>query len=117
MDSIRISTAQFEHRSGDKSYNLDVIDRLSAEASRQGSKAIAFHECSITGYTFARKLDKQQMLELAEVIPGGPSIQTLIKLSKKNHIAILAGLFEKDSNDNLFKAYVCVNEGGVVAKF
>jgi predicted amidohydrolase len=117
MDSLRISTAQFEHRSGDKAYNLSVIDRLSSEAARQGSRAIAFHECSITGYTFARKLDKQQMLELAELIPDGPSIQALVKLSKKNGIAILAGLFEKDSGDNLFKAYVCVNADGLVAKF
>jgi predicted amidohydrolase len=117
MDSLRISTAQFEHRSADKEYNLSVIDRLSAEASRQGSRVIAFHECSITGYTFARKLSKPQMLDLAEVIPDGPSIQALIKLSKKNNIAILAGLFEKDAADNLFKAYVCVNESGVVAKF
>jgi predicted amidohydrolase len=117
MESIRISTAQFEHRSGDKTYNLSVIDRLSAEAAAQGSRAIAFHECSITGYTFARKLSKEQMLELAEPIPDGRSIADLTIIAGKNKIAILAGLFEKDSNSNLFKAYVCVNERGLVAKF
>jgi hypothetical protein len=31
---------------------------------------IAFHECSITGYTFARNLSRSQMLELAELIPA-----------------------------------------------
>jgi len=30
--------------------------------------------------------------------------------------AVLAGLFEKDKNDNLFKAYVCVDKYGLVAK-
>jgi len=30
------------------------------------AQAIAFHECSITGYTFARHLDKEQMLAPAE---------------------------------------------------
>ena len=26
MDSIKIATAQFEHKSGDKNYNLEVIE-------------------------------------------------------------------------------------------
>lgn len=114
---MRISTAQFEHRSGDKTYNLSAIDRLSAEAATQGSRAVAFHECSITGYTFARRLSKEQMLELAEPIPEGKSITALTNIARKNKIAILAGLFEKDNDSNLFKAYVCVNERGLVAKF
>ena len=29
MDKIKISTAQFENKSGDKNYNLSVIERLS----------------------------------------------------------------------------------------
>lgn len=53
MDKIEISTAQFENKSGDKSYNLSVIERLAKKAAQDGSNVIAFHECSITGYTFA----------------------------------------------------------------
>jgi len=117
MQNLKISTAQFENRSGDKGYNLSVIDRLSAKAAADGSDAIAFHECSITGYTFARKLSKAQMLELAEFIPDGESIKALIAIAGRNNIVILAGLFEKDAHDNLFKAYVCVDKDGVVAKF
>jgi predicted amidohydrolase len=94
-----------------------VIDRLSHQAALQGAQMIAFHECSITGYTFARHLSKEQMLDLAEYIPEGKSITALTDLSQKNNITILAGLFEKDSNDNLYKAYVCVNQNGLVAKF
>jgi predicted amidohydrolase len=56
------------------------------------------------------------MLELAELIPGGKSIDALVELAQKNDIAILAGLFEKDQDDNLFKAYVCVDKNGLVAK-
>lgn len=116
MEKIKISTAQFEHKSGDKDYNLEIIEKLSKEAVRDGSKAIAFHECSVTGYTFARRLSKQQMLDLAEFIPDGPSTKRLVEISKKHDIAILAGLFEKDKNDNLYKAYVCVDKNGLVAK-
>ena len=117
MNNLKISTAQFENRSGDKKYNLSVIEKLSERASLEGSNAIAFHECSITGYTFARHLSKDQMLDLAEFIPNGASILKLTEISKKYNIAILAGLFEKDENNNLFKAYVCVDKNGLVAKF
>ena len=116
MTNIQISTAQFENSSGDKAYNLSVIDRLSCEASEAGSDIIAFHECSITGYTFARHLSKEEMLDLAESVPGGESTLKLISISKKNDITILAGLFEKDENGNLFNTYICVNKNGLVAK-
>lgn len=117
MENIKISTAQFENKSGDKAYNLSVIDRLSARAAEEGAKAIAFHECSITGYTFARKLTKQQMLDLSEFIPEGESIGKLQEIAAKNDIAILAGLFEKDKEDRFYKAYVCVDKNGLVAKY
>ena len=117
MNNIKISSAQFEHKSGDKNYNLSVIDSLSQKAKQQGADIIAFHECSITGYTFARNLSKEQMLELAEFIPDGESVEALKKIAAKNNIAVLAGLFEKDKNDNLFKAYICVDKNGLVAKF
>jgi 5-aminopentanamidase len=117
MNPIKIATAQFENKSGDKSYNLSVIDRLSKQAASEGAHAVAFHECSITGYTFARRLSRGQMIELAEPIPDGKSIGALISIAKKNNIAILAGLFEKDSDNNLFKAYVCVDGSGLKAKF
>lgn len=117
MDPLKISTAQFEHRSGDKTYNLGVIDKLSQKAAGEGAHVIAFHECSITGYTFARHLSKKQMLELAEFIPDGKSILKLTQIAKDHNIVILAGLFEKDEDDQLFKAYVCVDKNGLVAKY
>ena len=116
MKNLKIATAQFEHKSGDKAYNLSVIKQLSQKAAEQGADVIAFHECSITGYTFARHLDKQQMLDLAEVVPGGESISALTAYAREFDIIILAGLFEKDEDGNLFKPYVCVDKNGLVAK-
>ena len=49
MEKIRIATAQFEHKSNDKDYNLSIIDSLSKQAASQKARMIAFHECSITG--------------------------------------------------------------------
>lgn len=116
MNNLKISTAQFENKSGDKDYNLSVIDKLSARAREEGSKVIAFHECSITGYTFARHLSKEELEEVAEPIPSGKSIHKLISIAKKNDIVILAGLFEM-AHDGVYKAYVCVDGNGVRARF
>ena len=116
MQKIKISTAQFENKSGDKNYNLSIINQLSKKAAEEGADVITFHECSVTGYTFARNLSKKQMLDLAEIIPEGPSIARLTEIAAKNDITILAGLFEKEKDDSLYKAYVCVDKNGLVAK-
>jgi predicted amidohydrolase len=117
MENIKIATAQFENKSGDKKYNLDIIKDLSAKAATAGAQVIAFHECSVTGYSFARKLSYQQMLELAEPVPDGPSVQELISIARENKIAVLAGLFEKDAEGKIYKPYVCVDENGLVASY
>jgi len=117
VNGLKVSTAQFENRSGDKDYNLFVIDSLAAKAAEQGADVVAFHECSVTGYTFARHLSREQMTELAELIPDGDSVKKLTSIAAKHNILVLAGLFEKDSSNKLFKAYVCVDKNGLVAKF
>jgi predicted amidohydrolase len=117
MENIRISTAQFENKSGDKAYNLGIIDKMSAIASADGAQAVAFHECSITGYTFARHLSREQLLDVAEEVPNGASVNRLKQIAQKHDIAVLAGLFEKDQQDKIYKTYVCVNQSGLVAKY
>ncbi|MFI5162178.1 MAG: nitrilase family protein [Sphingobacteriales bacterium] len=117
MNNLKIATAQFENRSGDKAYNLSIIKRLASKAAAQGARVIAFHECSITGYSFARHLNKQQMLDLAEFVPNGPSVEKLSEIAALQNIYILAGLFEKDADGKLYKTQVCVGPNGFVAKY
>lgn len=117
MRTIKLAAAQFENKSGDKNYNLNVIKRLTEKAARLEVDAIAFHECSITGYSFARHLSKPQMLALAEHIPEGESLERLIAIASEFNITVLAGLFEKDGAEKLYKAYVCVDKNGLVAKY
>jgi predicted amidohydrolase len=116
MENIKIATAQFENRSADKSYNLSAIERLAKSAASAGAHAIAFHECSVTGYTFARGLSREQMLDIAEAIPDGPSTKRLTEIAREYNITVLAGLFEKDEDDHLYKAYIAVDKGGLIAK-
>jgi 5-aminopentanamidase len=115
MENLRIATVQFENRSGDKDYNLSVIGHFAKEASKAGASVVAFHECSVTGYTFARDLSEKQMLDLAERVPDGPSTERLIALAAKYNIRILSGLFEKEADGSVFKPYICVDGNGLLA--
>jgi predicted amidohydrolase len=117
MESLKITTAQFENKSGDKEYNLFVIRRLSKKAAEEGSKVIAFHECCITGYTFAQRLSREELLSVAETLPEGPSIQALQSIAKDINITILAGLFEKDAEGKIYNTYVCVSGDGLLASY
>lgn len=116
MKNLKITTAQFENKSGDKKYNLSVIKSLSEKAAAEGSDIIAFHECSVTGYTFAGKLTKEELMDAAELIPEGESTAKLHELAGKFNIVILAGLFEKDNDGKIYKAHVCVGKNGLIAK-
>ena len=42
QEKIKVATAQFENRSGDKTYNLSMIDKLSGEASTSGCTGDCF---------------------------------------------------------------------------
>jgi predicted amidohydrolase len=117
MSDIRIATVQFENASGDKTYNLAKIEHFAARAKQAGARVVAFHECSVTGYSFARKLTKEQLTDLAEPVPSGPSTVRLMEIARKNDMYVLAGLFERGDDGKLYKPYVCVGPNGFVAKF
>jgi len=116
MNPLKISVVQFEHKSADKNYNLQVIDQMSQRAAAEGADVICFHECCISGYTVANSLSKVELSELAEPVPVGPSIQALIRIAGNQNIAILAGLFEKDDVGRMYNTYVCVDKNGLIAR-
>ena len=71
MEPLRIATVQFETRDNDKMYNLSVIRDMCRKASVEGADVVAFHECSVCGYTFAKDLSYEELLAIAEPVPTG----------------------------------------------
>jgi len=116
MENLKIAVAQFEPKDGDKSYNLKVIEKLTAEAKNAGAEVISFHEMSITAYTFLKNCTKEEAFAVAEEVPAGPSTTHLIELAKKYDITILAGLVELEL-DKIYNTYICVDPTGLKAKF
>ncbi len=115
MRDIRIAAAQFEVRDADKQYNLARIEALARRAVEQGAQIVSFHEGCITGYTFVEDLSREELTELAEEVPDGPSTERLIELSREIGVPLLAGLVEKDG-DSLYNTYVAVAPEGFVAR-
>jgi len=116
MRDIRIAAAQFENRNADKAYNLQRIRELSIQAVKQGAEIVSFHECCIPAYTFVQPFSKEELADLAEPVPNGPSTQELMKISEEVGIPILAGLLELDSGE-IYNTYICVDGTELVAKY
>ena len=115
MRDVHLAAAQFEARDRDKEYNLQRIADLTERAVRRGAEAVSFHECCITGYTFLMSLAKQELLDLAEPVPSGPSTSALIDLASRHDTCILAGLLEKEG-DQIYNTYVAVGPEGFRAR-
>jgi predicted amidohydrolase len=116
MRDIRIAAVQFEHRNGDKAYNLQRIRELSQQAVAQGAEIISFHECCIPAYTFVQSFSKEELIDLAEPVPNGPSTQELMQISQEVGVPILAGLFEVDQGE-VYNTYICVDGTELLARF
>jgi (R)-amidase len=115
MQDTHIAAAQFEYRNADKAYNLGRIRELTREAVAQGAEVVSFPECCISAYSFVQPFSKEQMLELAEPVPDGPSVRELMAISRDAGVPLLAGLFERDG-DRVFNTYVCVDGERFVAR-
>lgn len=115
MNMLRVAAVQFQHAPGDKAYNLSVMERFVAEASREQVKVIVFPECCISGYWHLRHLDRSRLTELAEPVPGGPSVQRLCAWSQQHRMTICGGLVEVAGDGRLYNSVVAALPDGRVA--
>lgn len=116
MRDIRVATAQFEHRDGDKDYNLARVRALTRSAVEQGAEIVSFHECSISGYTFLQHLDRTSFARVAEPVPDGPSVRALTDVAREFGVVVMAGLVEHDAG-KFHNCYVTVGPDGYITKF
>lgn len=116
MRNIKVATTQFQHTDGDKKANFKKIETLTAQAAQQEVEILVFPECCITGYWFLRNLSREELLELSEPVPNGPSTQRLLDLARQNNMTIGAGLVELDKDGTLYNTYVVAMPDGQWAR-
>ena len=112
MRDVRVASVQFEHKSGDKSYNLDRVRYFVGEAAKAGVEIIVFPEMCLTGYWHVRKLSRDEVAALAEPVPDGPSTQELMRLSREHGMTICAGLIERGDDGKFYNASVVAMPDG-----
>lgn len=115
MDDFRVAAVQFNHATANKSHNLERIRTFTAEAARQGVALIVFPEMCITGYWALRNRLREELVDLAEPIPSGPSTQALLRLAARHNMTLGAGLIERADDGTLYNAYVVAMPDGQTA--
>ena len=116
MKDLRIATAQFEHRDGDKVFNLSRIEALTRQAVEAGAQSVSFHEGCIPAYSWLQPMTKSQLADVAEPVPDGPSVTELIRIAREYDTIVMAGLIEQEGED-LYNTYVTVSPDGYLTRF
>ncbi|NTF46392.1 nitrilase family protein [Rhizobium rhizogenes] len=109
--TFKVSSVQFQHRAGDKAYNLSRILHFTEEAVQTGNQLVVFPEMCICGYWHVPKLDGGGLEALAEPL-SGPSVSYVAALAQEKGIAIGVGLLERGEDQKLYNSYVvCMPDG------
>jgi predicted amidohydrolase len=111
---IRAATVQFNHRAGDKTYNLRRIEHFVRLAVEEQVQLICFPEMCISGYWHVRNLARAEIEALAEPVPSGPSTQALSQLAQEHKMLIGTGLIEMAEDGRSFNTYVLCDSDGAV---
>ena len=118
MREIRVATASVRkpgQRSGIQS-RADPRSHPHRPLNRE-RRSSAFTKGASPGYTWVQPLSKQQLVDVAEPVPDGPSVRRLIEIAKEFSTVVMAGLFEIDSAGHVYNCYVTVGPEGFITKF
>lgn len=75
---------------------------------------VVFPECCLTGYWFLRNLTRDQIADLAEAVPDGPSTREIADLAREQGVAIGAGLVEPGEDGRFYNTYFVAMPDGAV---
>lgn len=108
---LRVAAVQFQHRAGDKVYNLSRVEHFARNAAAAGSKIVCMPEMCISGYWHVPSLDAAELFQLAEGSEG-PSVSRVAALAREFDIGIGVGWLEQGDDRQLFNAYsLCLPNG------
>src|ERR1700687_836735 len=102
---VRVAGIQFTRKFRDVEYNLKRGERFVRKAAADGAKIIALPELFSTGYipgviedVDVDNVKVKSLFDLAESIPGGPTITRMIKLAAELDIYLIAPIWEVDAD-------------------
>ena len=113
-NSVRVASVQFQHKAGDKPYNLGRINSFARKAAAKGVALVAFPEMCISGYWHVPGLSTAGLRDLSETIPEGSSTAEVRSLAMELGIGIGAGLLERAAGGGFYNSYFVAMPNGEV---
>lgn len=83
--ALRVATVQFQHRPGDKEYNLACIDKFIERARTEQVQILVLPEMCITGYWHVTKLPDEDVRALSEPLADSPSLRHLCARARNRY--------------------------------
>ena len=110
---MKVACVQMEPLIGEKRRNVERSCTLVAEAARDGADLVVLPELCNSGYVFE---NRREALELAEPVPGGPTVNAWLELCRSHGITLVAGIAEIE-NRSLFNSAVVLGPDGHIGAF
>ncbi len=104
---VRVACAQYAIREGDRDHNLGRSLHFIRRAVERGANLLVLPELANTGCdpgSYARAL------ELAEELPGGPTVQAWRERAEVSGVCVVGGLLEREG-DTLYNSAVLLAPG------
>ena len=114
MKTLRVASVQFEHAPGDKAANLATVRGFVERAAAEKVEVICLPECCISGYWHLRHLSRDELVELAEPVPEGPSCAVLKELAGEHGMIVGAGLVEVADDGAMYNTYIIAMPDGTI---
>lgn len=107
---MRVGYVQFLPDFGEKEKNLK---RIASLVAGKDANLWVLPELCTTGYQFT---SKEELAELAEPVPHGPSIKAIQKIAQETRAHFVLGLAER-AGENFYNSSVLVGPEGVVGHY
>lgn len=112
MTIVRAALAQVGW-AGDRAAMLTRLERAVGEAAESGAHVVAFPELCTT--TYYCTLQDPQLRQLAEPVPGGPTITRLSSIARASGIVIVVPLAEQDTDGRCYNSTAVIDADGRLA--
>lgn len=110
-----VAAVQYEPQFGAREYNVNQLVRLIRQAARAGARLVVLPEMAATGYCFR---NRAEIAPLVEPVPGGPTVEALVKVAAAESLYVVAGLPEVEPTTGAFyNSAVLVGPKGYVGKY
>ncbi len=109
MRTLHVAAVSMNGYLGEPHRVLQAIDGWSVKAAEAKAELVLFPELVIHGHCTPNTWD------LAEPVPDGPSVGTLVEIARRHRLVVCAGLSEKE-RDIVYNTQVLVGPHGYIGK-